>query len=202
MLLFTKLSKYWRFATGLKGFLSETLSDEQCCEIIRNNQENRERNLLDIVKIAVYGNKNSPYLKLLRLAGCEYDDFERMVRSEGIEPTLHVLRSRGVYISFEEFKCKKSVVRDGQSFAFKESDFNNPLVADNFEYTTGASRSSGTKVTMNFARYEQYAAYNRLAIDAHGVSNSPVILWLPILPSAASLVTMLRLTKIGNTPIR
>jgi len=202
MSLFTKVSKYWRFASGLKGFLGDPLSAEQCYDIIKNSLKNREQNLLDIVKKAVYDNKNSPYLKLLRLAECEYDDFERMVRSDGIESTLHTLRSRGVYISCEEFKCKKSVVRDGRVFIFKESDFNNPLLAHNFEYTTGASRSQGTKVTMNFARYEQYAAYNRLAVDAHGVSNSPVILWLPILPSAACLVTMLRLVKIGNTPIK
>ena len=202
MPLFKKVSKYWRFVTGLKGFLKVPLSTERCYDIIKKGQENRERNLLYIIKKTVYDNENSPYLKLLRLAGCGYDDFERMVRSDGIESTLATLRNRGVYISCEEFKCKKSVIRDGRVFIFKESDFNNPLIAHNFEYTTGASRSRGTKVTMNFARYEQYAAYNRLAVDAHGVSNSPVILWLPILPSAAALVTMLRLVKIGKTPIK
>jgi hypothetical protein len=202
MSLFIKISKYWRFASGLKGFLREQLSADQCYEIINKNRENREQNFLDIVRKAVYENKNSPYLKLLQLARLGYDDFEGMIRSAGIESTLHTLKSRGVYISCDEFKCKKSVVRGGRAFTFKEGDFDNPLVSNNLEYTTGASRSCGTKVTMNFARYEQYAAYNRIAADAHGVSNSPVILWLPILPSAACLVTMLRLTKIGKTPVR
>ncbi|MBN2325237.1 MAG: hypothetical protein JXQ30_16020 [Spirochaetes bacterium] len=202
MSLLTKILKYWRFASGLRGFLGEKLSAKRCYEIIKKSQKNREQSFLDVVRKAVYGNKKSPYLKLLRLARLGYDDLERMVHSEGIESALHMLRDKGVYIGSEEFKCKKSVVRDGKVFTFKESDFNNPLIASNLEYKTGASRSSGTKVTMNFARYERYAAYNRIAADAHGVSDSPVILWLPILPSAACLVTLLRLTKIGNTPVR
>lgn len=34
------------------------------------------------------------------------------------------------------------------------------------------------------------------------VSNGPAILWLPKMPSAASLVAMLRLAKAGNTSIK
>ncbi len=59
---------------------------------------------LAVLKRAVYENERSPYLKLLRLAGCGYGDVESLVKADGIEPTLHKLREKGVYISFEEFK--------------------------------------------------------------------------------------------------
>jgi len=97
---------YWNLAWGLREFLKETINLEQCQEIIKHGLENREQSLLDVVKRAIYGNKKSPYLNLLKLAGCEYGDFENMVHSDGIEPTLHKLRDEGVYISAEEFKGK------------------------------------------------------------------------------------------------
>ena len=51
---------------------------EQCQEIIKYGLENREQNLLNVVKRTIYGNENSPYLKLLKLVGCGYGDFERI----------------------------------------------------------------------------------------------------------------------------
>ena len=74
---------YWRFAWGLRRFLKEKITLEQSQEIIERRLANRESNLLTMVKRAIYDNENSPYLKLLKLAGCEYDDFEQMVQSDG-----------------------------------------------------------------------------------------------------------------------
>jgi len=55
---------------------------------------------------------------------------------------------------------------------------------------------------MNLFMYYNFAAYNGVTYDAHGILGNPVLLWIPILPSAAGLVTMFRLAKMGNTPIR
>ncbi len=193
---------YWRLASGLRKFLSEPITLEQCHQIIKHGLEDREQNLLGVVKKTIYENKSSPYLKLLKLVSCEYGDFERMVRSDGIEPALAKLAKEGVYISIEEFKGKKEVARSGKTFSFKESDFDNPLLEQQFEYRTGGSRSPGSRMIMNLSRYYDYAAYNGVTLAAHGVWDSPVLLWLPILPSAAGLVTMFRLAKIGKPPIR
>lgn len=202
MSLFGQVGMYWRLALGLRKFLSEPITLEQCHEIINYGLEVRERNLLDVVRKTIYDNKNSPYLKLLKLVGCEYGDFERMVCSDGIEPALVKLAKEGVYVSIEEFKGKKEVTRGGKIFRFKESDFDNPLLVQYFEYRTGASRSSGTRVIMNLSRYYHHAAYSGVTFAAHSIWGSPVLLWLPILPSAAGLGTMFRLAKMGNPPIR
>jgi hypothetical protein len=202
MSLFNQIAAYWRLAWGLRGFLKEPSTLEQSREIIRQGLQNREHNLLALVKRAIYDNEASPYLKLLKLAGCEYGDFEKMVRSDGIESALRKIYEAGVYISIEEFKGKKEVVRGGKVFTFKESDFDNPFLVRHLEASSGASRSPGTRIMMNFDRYRYQAAHNAVAFAAHGVLGSPFLIWHPILPSAAGLTALLWSAKLGNTPVR
>jgi len=202
MSLLSQMGRYWRRAWGLREFLREPITLEQGAELIKQGIANREQNLLAMVKKAIYEREDSPYLKLLKLVGCQYGDFERMVRSDGIEPTLHKLRGEGVYLSYEEFKREKEVVRRGQSFRFQQSEFDNPFLVPHLEFRSSASRSSGTRVLMDLDRYRYFAAYTRATYAANGLWGSPVLLWLPIFPSAAWLVTMLRLAKMGHPPIR
>jgi hypothetical protein len=202
MSLFGQLGMYWRLAWGLRQFLKEPVTLEQSRGIVRQRLQDREQNLLAIVRKAIYDNEASPYLKLLRLAGCEYGDFEKIVRSDGIEPALRKIYEAGVYISFEEFKGKKEVSRGSKVFTFKESDFDNPFLVRHFEFSSGASRSAGTRVLMNFDRYYYNAVHNAIAFAAHGIWGKPVLLWMPILPSGAGLVLLLCLAKMGNPPIR
>ena len=51
-----------------------------------------------------------------------------LVNTQGIEATLDKLRLAGVYLSWEEFKGKKDVVRGSSRFQFKETDFDNHSV--------------------------------------------------------------------------
>jgi hypothetical protein len=202
MSLFGQAAAYWRLAWGLKGFLREPLTLEQSREIIRQGLQNREQSLLVMVKRTIFDNEASPYLKLFELAGCEYGDLEKMVRSDGVEAALHKLGEAGVYLSYEEFKGKKEVVRGGKVFKFKESDFDNPFLVRHLEASSSASRSAGTRVMMNFDRYYYNAAHSTVAFDSHGIRGKPVLVWMPILPSASGLVALLWLAKTGNVPIR
>jgi hypothetical protein len=202
MSLFNQLAAYWRLGGGLKAFQREPVTLEQSREIVKQGLQNREQNLLAIVKRAIYDNEASPYLKLLEVAGCEYGDFEKMVHSDGIEPALRKICEAGVYISIEEFKGKKEAVRSGKVFRFKESDFDNPFLVKHFEASSSASRSAGTTIKINLDRYYYYAAHDMIASDAYGILGSPVLVWMPILPSLAGLPTMLRLIKMGNPPVR
>jgi hypothetical protein len=136
------MSKYWSLAFSLRRFLNEPLTTQRCLEIFRQNMQSRERNLLALVKQAIYANEGSPYLKLLRLTGCEYGDFEKMVRSDGIEPSLVKLCKEGVYVSIEEIKGKKQLVRGSQAFEVRESDFDNPLISGQIE----ANRKLSTRM--------------------------------------------------------
>ena len=143
----------------------------------------RGENLLAIVKRTIYENEASPYLKLLKLAGCEYGDFEQMVHHDGVELTLHKLRAEGVYISCEEFKSKKEVIRGGKTFRFRDSDFDNPFIKGHLESRSGATRSSGTRTVYDFDYLtESRAAYRLPLFDAYDALDFPLAMWAPIAP--------------------
>jgi len=199
MALIGTLKMYWRFAWDLRKFLKETVTLEQAEKVIRERLENREQNLLTIVKRTVYENENSPYLKLLKLAGCEYGDIERMVKSDGIEPTLKKLYQDGVYITIEEFKGKKEVTRGGKVFKFKANDFDNPFLTGHLQARSSGSRSAGTRTMYDFDYLtENYTCHNNIMYDAYEALNLPIAIWFPIISSGPLL--MLFYTKGGLLP--
>jgi hypothetical protein len=188
MSIISDMRIYWRLAWGLRRFLKEPVTLEQSRAIIRHRLENREHNLLNIVKQAIYKSDKSPYLKLLKLAGCEYGDFEQMVRSDGIEPTLKKLVEEGVYLSVEEFKGKKEVIRGRKVYKFKEGDFDNLFVRRHFEISSGGSRSAGTRTYYDFDNLTlNRAVYTICLLDAYNALTVPVVLWSPIMPGPGPL---------------
>lgn len=202
MSLYEHLAMYWRFARGMKKFLKEPISLEQSRQIIWQRLANREHNFLLLVKRAVYDNHSSPYLKLLRQAGCEYGDFEHMVVSDGIEPSLKKLQQDGVYLTVEEFKGRKEVIRGGNSFKFKERDFDNPYLAGHIEASSGASRSAGTRTVYDFSfMSEHWTPYAVIGFDAFDVLDVPVALWMPVMPGGGPM-RLLSFTKAGKIPSR
>lgn len=192
---------YWRFAWGLRNFLRTPLTLEQSRHILKRRLEERERNLLTIVRSTIYENKNSPYLKLLKLAGCEFGDFERIVNSDGVEEALAKLRREGVYVSIEEFKGKREACRGSKTFLFKESDFDNPCLAGQLETISGGSRSTGTRTIYDFDFLEnKYTVHHLVGYDAYGLIDLPFAIWLPIIGIGPAIV--LTSTKGGRPPER
>jgi hypothetical protein len=202
MSIISDTAKYWRFAIDLRRFLRGTISLEESKQVIATQLQNRGSNFLNLVRKTIYQNPKSPYFKLLQTAGYEYDDLKKLVLADGLEPSLKKLYEAGVYISVEEFKGKQAIVRGGQAFNVKESDFDNPLMPRSLEGSTGGSRSAGTRVALDFTRFYYLAAHNAVTFDAHGISDCPILVWQPILPSVAGLVIIFRLIKMGNPPQR
>lgn len=200
MSLTGKARMYWRFAVGLRAFVRQPLTLEQSRHIIEQRLANRERNFLSIVARAVYGYKQSPYLKLLDAARCEFGDIENMVKAQGIERTLKRLCEAGVYISIEEFKGKQEVVRGTTRFRVRESDFDNPFLLRQFEGTTGGSRGAGSRTSFDFDHitYDQ-AVYQMCLLDAYGTLGKPVVLWRPIAPGGGPR-KVLEYVKMGKIP--
>jgi hypothetical protein len=199
---YNQLSMYWHFVWGLRGFLKEPCTLSHCREMIKLRLENRVPNLLSLVKLSIYENKNSPYLKLLQLIGCEYGDFEKMVLCEGVEGSLQKLAGEGVYISIEEFKGKKEVVRSGKVLKFKESDFDNPFISNHLEARSSGTRSSGTRTIYDFDHLiANRVIYMMPTFDACGVFGFPSAIWAPILPGSGPQL-VLSCTKAGQTPIK
>ena len=68
-----------RLLWSLPGFLRRPISPEEALATVRRRLERREADFLDLVRRTIYENATSPYGDLLRLAGCEYGDLERLV---------------------------------------------------------------------------------------------------------------------------
>ncbi len=202
MSLFGQIRMYWRLIWGLREFLKEPVTLEQSRGIIKHRMEHREQNLLTIVRRAIYGNERSPYLKLLKLAGCEYGDFERMVRSDGIEPTLKKLVEEGVYLSIEEFKGKKEVIRGRKVYKFRERDFDNPYILPHLEGSSRGSRSAGTRTNYDFVYVALgNAVYTFCLLDAYDALDVPIVLWRPVFPGNGPR-KVLECAKMGKPPAK
>ena len=80
-----------RFLWSLPGFLRNPIGVEQARAILRRRLERREPDFLALLRRVVYQHAASPYRQLLKLAGCEYGDLERLVRQEGVEGALSAL---------------------------------------------------------------------------------------------------------------
>ena len=94
---------------------------------------NRERNFLDTARSVIFANPAHPYHYMFRLAGCSYEDLERRVHREGLESTLAAIHRAGVWLSHDEFKGKKPIVRSGQTISASSASFLNPLAVGSFE---------------------------------------------------------------------
>ena len=145
------LAKLPRLTKAYLKFLRRPITAGQAVEIIQRRLATREERFIQIAKRAIYGHPASPYLPLLRAAGCEFGDLKVLAAKEGLEGTLSRLVEAGVYVTYDEFKGRKGAVRGGQRFVLAESDFNNPHVSPDLEVRSGGTRSPRTPVKMQLA---------------------------------------------------
>ncbi len=116
-----------RFIQRLPSFLRHPIDHADDRAIVRQRLERREADFLALVRRAIYAHVGSPYRELLRLAGCECGDLERIVGQVGVEGALHILYRRGVYLILDEFKGRRPVVRGGLTISVDPSQLRNPL---------------------------------------------------------------------------
>ena len=191
-----------RLLFGLGDYLKDSISLEESREIIRGRMEGREELFLNILKKGIYENSPSPYLKLLKLAKIEFNDIKSMVLGVGIEESLRILREEGVYLSHQEFKCIKGVVRKGRELRFYEEDFNNPYLSAYYEVKSGATRSTGTRTMIDLDFLQSIATYDSIAFNIAGAIKYPLALWGAIPFSNYGIAFLFRFAKIGKIPNR
>ena len=162
------LNKYIRFALELRRFLRQPITLEEAKAVVRRRMEQREDNFLRLLERGIFGHAKSPYLPLLKLAHCELGDLQRMVHSKGLEGALQELRKSGVYISFEEFKGRQPIVRNGHVIPVKPQDFDNPHLSHYYYSHSGGTTGPGTRVSVDLDHIASRAPHLLLAYEAHG----------------------------------
>lgn len=194
------LKMYGRFALGLRSFLRNTISLDEARATIRTRLQERETSFLRVLEKGIFGNPGSAYLPLLKLAGCKLGDIRNLVASEGIEATLVKLRAAGVYISFEEFKGRKPIVRGGQQISTSPRSFDNPYLSNFYRSETSGSTGAGARVETDLDHLAAQASHLMLAREVHNVLDAPTVLWRGILPDGSGINNLLRACHFGRVP--
>jgi len=200
MSILDDMKMYARLAWGLWGFLRQTITLEEARAIVRRRMAERESNFLRLVERGIFGNPGSPYLPLLKLAGCELGDIQNMVQAKGLEETLRVLREGGVYVTFEEFKARTPIVRDGHVIPVQARDFDNPYLSHYYQAETGGTTGVRTRVAVDLDHLADDAPRRMLAYDAHGVLGVPTAIWLSVPPAGSGIGCILSNACLGHIP--
>jgi hypothetical protein len=187
-----------RFPFALRRFLTHKLTLEESKRIVRERIDRREETFLHTAEHRIYGYPRSPYRALLQLAGCELGDLRAMVGQKGLEGTLRALRAEGVYVTFEEFKGRKAIVRSGHTISVRASDFDNPSTKHDFIGQTGGSTGAATQVGRSLEHSTERAPNEMISLAAFGLLGVPTANWGNILPVASPAARTLMLAFIGQ----
>jgi hypothetical protein len=182
---------------AIPQFLRERTTLQRAEEEIKKAFDHREKRFLELVHSQVFERPTSPYLKLFRVAGCEFSDLQTQVRRSGVEATLKQLAREGVYLTSQEFKSKKEVIRSGQSFRVVPELFGLRRVSAGYQ-----TQSSGT--TNDPIR--SFVSLDLLAIRtpatcvffiAHDLFSHAHAMYDAILPGSAGINNLLIYARMG-----
>lgn len=189
---------YARFIRDLPGFLKKRVTLDDAHAWVGQKFANREEGFLRLIQRGVYSQPKSPYLFLLREAGCEYGDLVKLVGEEGLEIALGTLYDKGVYVSFEEFKGRAPIVRGSRTLETVAEDFDNPHLRRHYESESGGSTGVGTRVGVELDNIFEGANSTTLGLSAHGLLNAPSLIWTSVLPNGVGVVLLLQSVLMRN----
>lgn len=188
-----------RFLRRLPAFLRHPVSLDEARATLRGRLAGREASFLGLVRRGVYEHAGSPYRKLLGLAGCEYGDLEKLVARDGVEGALQALLGQGVYLTVDEFKGRRPLIRGGTTIELDPSQLGNPLLTSHLPVRTGGSRSAGTPVLFDLAFIRDCAVNAGLVLDARGGAD-----WLKAdweVPGGGAMFRLLKYSSFGAPPV-
>jgi hypothetical protein len=198
------MQKYLRFIIGLRKYFHDRQNSADALvtaqELLKKRINNRSENFLTILKTGIFGYSKSPYLKFLNSKKITYNDVASKVNNLGVEGALNFLFEEGVYFTVDEFKGKTEVNRNGLKFLCNESSFDNPFLSYVYEVRSGATRSAGTRIRIDFDYLVQRSLYDAFLLSAHDALCSPIANWFPLFPGAPGINSSLRFARIGNPP--
>jgi hypothetical protein len=188
-----------RFLRQLPHFLRRPVRGEEARAVLRHRLEHRNADFLALARTMIFDRPDSPYRTLLAHAGCCYGDLERLVRIEGLEPALQVLYRAGVYLTVDEMKGRRPVVRGGKPMSLEPSRLRNPTAAPHLVTRSSGTRGPQTPIPIDLASVRDQAVDLRLFLEAwgSGVEFAHAVWGVP---GGASLGAILRFAASGYPP--
>jgi hypothetical protein len=189
-----------RFLLAVGRLLGRPLSPETCRARLAQRLARRERDFARLIQQAVYARPASPYLTLLRLAGCEAGDFERLVQQEGLEGALTALLRAGVYLSVDECKGRRPVVRGSARFELEPGALRNPWLPGEVPVQTSGSRGRSLAASVSLEFVLDHAVDSLLVYQAYGGLAWQHAYWG--VPGGDPLLNLLEFSCWGRPPAR
>jgi hypothetical protein len=188
--------------SALRDFFRHRIEPEKVKDELKRGMESRADRFLHLARTEIYDRPSSPYLRLLRFAGCDYSDLAAAVKRDGLEPTLSELARNGVYLTDAEFKGKKDIVRSGGSFRCSLEDFEPVVKPRGF-----LMHSSGTTgpITLSFNSLPWVAKQSLVTIlfcQAHELLDCSHASFDSFSTGSHGLFHFLSLSKAGICPER
>lgn len=193
---------YSRFIGQLPGYLKRPITFDQAKKEIEDRLNLRNNNFLRLAKQSIYENPDSPYIYLLKTAGCEYGDLVNGVAKIGLEEMLQQLLEAGVWVSLDEFKGRKPIQRGNTVFQNKPCDFDNPYVTKSFGVCTGGTSGPPVRTRFDLEFMAARACYDRVMLNMLDLEEVPIALWYPVIPASTGISNTLRYAKAGHMPDR
>ena len=184
-------------ATALPGFFRDRLTVASAEEQIRRMLDRREETFLALARTRIYESPTSPYLPLLKLAGCEFADLQTHVHRSGLEKTLEQLAREGVYLTSDEFKGKKPVVRGGQSFRVSPQDFMRRDPSSGYITQSSGTRNEPVRSFISLDWLAVRTPVVGVFFAAHDLFSYAHAVYDGILPASGGVNTLLAYAKLG-----
>src|SRR5262249_30226590 len=140
-----------RLLRHLPPYLRRRIGVDEARATMASRLKSRNDDFLSLVRGAIYENPETPYQQLLKLAGCEYGDLERLVRKDGVEGALSHLYRSGVYLTIDEYKGRRPTIRGSATLSVEPSQLRNPFAAAHLPFGTSGSRGARTAVNFDLA---------------------------------------------------
>lgn len=188
-----------RFLAALPRFLRTPLAIGEMREIVHDRMRRRDSRLVACVGRALRI-PGSPYARLFAHAGCTEGDFAASVRHDGAVGALSALCRSGVYLSGDEFKGRKAVVRGSLAFTVDPSTLVDPRAVVHGLAESSGSRGARTPVPIDLAFVRDHAVNTHVALDAHAGRD-----WSHAhhgVPGGTSVTNPLEFAKGGRPPAR
>lgn len=189
-----------KFALSLRRVFRQPPTPDQALGILRRRLERREDDFLGMARRAIYSNPKSPYRELLRLAGCEFGDLERLVHQDGLDGALLKLFRQGVYLTIDEFKGREPAVRGSASVSVSRAQLANPNSVVHIMVQSSGSRGPRRGAPFDLAFIKETAVDRILVQSAQGAMDRPRAIWF--VPGGAPLYVMTIWGAAGIRPQR
>jgi hypothetical protein len=187
-----------RFFWRLPFFIRRRMNLTQARELVQHRLANRNQLFLDVCKRTIRA--NSVYARLFNLAGCTIEDIKHLVEKEGLEGALQTIYKQGVYLTGDEFKGLRPVVRGSTRFHIRPEQLRNPDAANHIPALTGRSRGQGTAVLFDLEDCWEGGMDALTSLGAHGPHDWVQGHWQ--LPGSGVLGWVIRTTMMDLPPER